>query len=128
MTEQAQKPTVKVNETPSAQVVAQAKAEVTIKDDQGRTIVLRKPPILTQYRIVEAMGDSAKNPVYMAMVMPIIFVSSIDGDGVELPTTKRQIEALIQRLDEHGMSAVTKGLEEHFGAQDPEAEKESLKK
>lgn len=128
MTEATTQPTLKVNDTPSAQVVAQAKAEITINDEQGRSIVLRKPPILAQYRIVEAMGDSAKNQVYMAMVMPIIFVSSIDGDGVELPTTKRQIEALIQRLDEHGISAITKAIEEHFGAQDPEAEKESLKK
>jgi hypothetical protein len=127
MTTEAKKPTLKVNDTPSEQVVAQAKAEVTITDEQGRSIVLRKPPILAEYRIVEAMGDSAMNAVYHAMVAPLIFVSSINGDEVELPTTKRQIEALIQRLDHDGIKAVNKSVQENWGVKDPEAEKDSRK-
>jgi hypothetical protein len=114
--------------TPSAQVVAKQMAEVVVTDTAGRTIKLKKPGVLTQFRLVEMMGDSAKNQVYMGMILPIIYVTSIDGDPVFTPTSKMQVEALIQRLDEHGVEAVMAGVTANFGGADPEADKEALKK
>lgn len=128
MTTEAKKPTLKVNDTPSEQVVAQARAEVSTEDALGRKITLRKPGVLAQYRLIEAIGDSASNRVYLAMVMPLNYVASIDGDPVEIPTTKRQIEALIQRLGDEGVDSVIAGVNAHFGIVDPEDEQESLKK
>lgn len=128
MSTEKKQPNLSVNDTPSAQVVAQARAEVSVKDDRGREIVLRKPGVLAQYRLIEAIGESASNRVYLAMVMPLNYVASIDGDSVDILTTKRQIEALIQRLGDEGVDAVIAGVNANFGIVDPEAEQESLKK
>ncbi len=113
--------------TPSAQLIAKAMQEVTVTDSTGRAIKLRKPGVLAQYRLVEVLGDSARNEVYMGMTMPLIYVSEIDGIAVSQPGTKLQVEALIQRLDEHGIGAVMDGVQEHFGKQNPEADKAAIK-
>lgn len=116
-----------VNPTPTEQVIAKASAEVTVHDARGRAITLKKPGVLAQYRLIEMMGDSAKNEVYMSVVTPLIFVSAIDGDAVAMPANKREVEALIQRLDEEGVAAVVNGVQEHFGQTDPEKDKAALK-
>lgn len=104
-----------VNPSPSAELIAKAQAEFTFNDGKGRSITLKKPGILSQFRIVEVVGELAKNEVYMAMVMPLIYVSAIDGDAVSFPSTKRELEALIQRLDEEGVEAVSIEASKHFG-------------
>jgi hypothetical protein len=127
-----QKVTVKPQRTaatPSEEVVRAATEEFSVTDARGRVITLKKPGVLAQYRLVEAMGsEAARNEVYMGMVLPIIFVTSIDGLHVPSPTNKAQIEGLIVRLDDDGIAAVAAGVQEHFGAQDPEADREALKK
>lgn len=112
--------------TASEQLINQAKAEVTITDAKGRAIVLRKPGVLAQFRLVEMLGASASNQAYMGMVLPLAFIGSIDGDPVTIGT-KRELEALIQRLDEAGVLAVASSVEKNFGEQDPEADKEAVK-
>jgi hypothetical protein len=119
---------VTINESaPSAQLIAKAIAEAVITDDRGRSIKLKKPGVLAQYRLIEILGETAKNQVYMGMVLPLIFVAEIDGEPVFQPSSKREVEALIQRLDEDGIAAVMAGVNAHFGASDPEADKAALK-
>lgn len=108
---------VKETDTPSQQVIRSATADVGIKDARGRAITLKKPGILAQYRLVEMMGESAANETYMNMVLPVLFVSAIDGEAVMTPNSKREVEALIQRLDEDGIAAVVNGVQDNFGAQ-----------
>lgn len=113
--------------TPSAQLIAQAAKEVIVTDSRGRSIKLRKPGVLAQFRLVEAVGpETAKNAVYMNMVMPIIYVAQIDGDPVSVPTTKREVEALIQRLDEDGVVVVSQGVQENYGQRDMDDDKAAL--
>ncbi|OJY23539.1 hypothetical protein [Pandoraea sp. 64-18] len=114
--------------TPSDEVVRAAVAEHSVQDATGRTLLLRKPGILAQYRLIEALGDSAKNEAYMGMVMPLLFVGAINGDAVPPLRTKSEVEALIQRLDDAGVEAVMLGVQAHFARQDPEADREALKK
>lgn len=117
-----------VNETPTEQIIAKANAEVSVTDDSGRVITLKKPGVLAQYRLVEVVGaEAAKNEVYMGMVLPLIFVSMIDGNTLQQPRTKGEVDALIQRLDESGIAAVMKGVQDNFGNADPEADKAALK-
>ena len=120
--------TVTINETPSAQVIAPTQAEYSVTDAQGRTIKLKKPAVLAQYRLVEALGASASNSAYMNMVLPLIYVVAIDEDVVYPAMKKSEVEALIQRLDEDGIQAVMEGVQEYFGKADPEADKQALKK
>ncbi|HCA26553.1 MAG TPA: hypothetical protein DEP05_02740 [Betaproteobacteria bacterium] len=119
---------VNVTLNPSEQIIAQANTEAVVDDENGRRITLKKPGVLAQYRLIEALGDAAKNDVYMGMVLPLIFVAAIDGDPVFQPASKREIEALIQRLDEAGVSAVMNGVSAHFGESDAEADQAALKK
>jgi hypothetical protein len=119
---------VKVSLNPSEQVIERANAEVTVTDARGRVIKLKKPGVLAQFRLIEALGDAAKNEVYTGMVLPLIFVTAIDDDPVYQPSSKREVEALIQQLDEDGIAAVLAGVQEHFGKADPEADKAALKK
>lgn len=101
--------------------------DVKVKTADGREITLRRPPVLAQLRLVDAIGDSAANRVYLAMCLPLIYVAQIDGQDVPVPETKKQVEALFQRLDEDGLAAVSKGVEDHF-KRDERAEVESAKK
>lgn len=112
---------------PSEQVVAQALQEIKITDSTGRNYVLRKPGVLAQFRLVEALGDTAANQTYMRMVLPLLFVASIDDEQLLPPIKKPQVEALIQRLGDEGIEAVLKGVADNFGAPDPEADKAAIK-
>lgn len=110
---------IEITEAPegaAAKIVAAAKAAVTVTDARGRAITLKKPGPWAQYELVEAAGDNATNKVWMGMVMPLIFVISIDGEPVVTPATKDEIKALVARLDEDGIDAVMNGAQEHFGS------------
>jgi hypothetical protein len=118
---------VTLNETtPTAQVVAKAAADVIITDGRGRAIKLRRPGVLAQFRLIETLGDTARNGVYVNMVLPLIYVSAIDDDSIIQFSKKSEIEALIQRLDEDGVAAVMEGVSEHFGKPDPATDKAKL--
>jgi hypothetical protein len=114
--------------TASQQIIEKALKETVITDGRGRKISLTTPGPLAQFRLIEAVGESAKNEVYMGMVLPLVFVSAIDGLPVPFPSTKAQLEALINRLDHDGIDAVMTAVNEMFGEQNPEADREALKK
>ncbi len=110
------------------ELMGHAAQEVVVTDAQGRKITLKKPGILAQYRLVEALGaERADNNRLYMMVMPLTYVAAIDGDPVVLPANYLQMEALIQRLDEAGLEAVMKGAEAHWGPADAEATRQALK-
>lgn len=99
----------------------------TVTDARGRILALKRPNVLAQYRLVDALGDSAANRVYLAMCVPVLYLSAIDEQPVSQPSTKREIEALIQRLDDDGLKALNDAIVEHFSTSD-QAEVTSAKK
>jgi len=103
------KPKITVK-TVSDEIITAANAVETITVGQ-MTIGLKKPGILSQYRIVEVVGESAKNQVYMGMIMPLLWVVEIDGHSEPLPSTKRELEALIQRLGEDSINAIMEHID-----------------
>jgi hypothetical protein len=100
-----------MGDTPSDQIVKAANRVFYTTDELGRRIGLKKPSVLSQYRLVELMGDSAKNQTLMAMILPVTFVVSIDEDPISFPGTRRELDALIQRVEEEGLRAVQTALE-----------------
>lgn len=114
--------------TPSQEAVAKSLRAVQVVDSTGRKITLKKPGVLAQFRLVEALGAVAENRVYMAMVLPLIYVCDIDGEPVTTVLRKSEVDALIQRLDEYGIESVMKAIQDNFTPPDPEADKDSLKK
>jgi hypothetical protein len=102
---------------PSQEIIAAAAAEVVVDDARGRKLTLKKPGLLAQFRITEAMGpDAAENGAYRAMCLPLLWVVAIDGDRVNPPSTKAEIEALIQRVEEDGFVAIQVGIGQHFSS------------
>jgi hypothetical protein len=114
--------------TPSERVVAKASATVQVQDARGRTITLKKPDVLAQFDLIEALGESAKNDVYVAMTLPLIYITKIDDHFVTTPTNKIQIRALIQQLGEDGVNCVMAGVQENFGGASVEGDKAAIKK
>lgn len=119
----AASPVLEINsQPPSEQMTAHVRTEFSVVDALGRRITLRKPNVLAQFKLVKMMGESAKNSAYMAMISPLTYVTAIDGDMVGLPVSERELEALIQRLDEAGFMAVVEGIQEHFGEKEENQE------
>jgi len=114
---------------PSKQVTRDANFQVTVEAADGRKITLRKPGVLAQFKMIEMLGGAAAaNQVFVNMVLPVTFVVAIDDDPVSRITTRAELDALIQRLDEAGVAKVMEAVPEHFGAQqDPEATKAAVK-
>jgi hypothetical protein len=114
-------------DTPSKELVKKAAEAVTIDTANGLTVTLKKPGVLSQFRLVKILGEAAKNQVYVGMVIPITFVTSINGVAVNYPNTEREIEAIITRLDEEGVTAVMQAVAENFGGESPDEQKAEVK-
>lgn len=102
--------------------------EVIVEDARGRVITLRKPSVLSTYRFIEALGKSADSETFCNMVMPLQYVIGIDEDLSVPLNTRRELDALIQRLDHDGIDAVMKGVAENFAPASPAEQKGELKK
>lgn len=117
---------------PSQRIINDAKRTVDIKDGQGRIFTLQKFDYLDQTRLVAAIGEErAQNKVYLGMVMPILFVKAIDGMPIPKIFTLNEIDALLIRLGETGMTAIIEGVIEHFpelGKLNEQEAKENIKK
>jgi hypothetical protein len=115
--------------TASEQLVAKAAASIEIPYAGGHKLVIRKPGVLAQYRLVEALGpEKSKNQTLVNMYLPLVYLASIDGDPVGSPANSLEVDAIVTALDEDGLNALMMGVEKHFGKQDPEADRVKLKK
>ena len=66
---------------------------------------------LDRLRLFKAIGPMlAQNPPYLGMAMLASSVTAIDDVPVPAPATESQIEALISRLGDTGISAVADAL------------------
>jgi hypothetical protein len=107
--------TVHKTETPTEAVVKAANETVTVIDARGRKIEIRKMRTLDRMRLFEVVGsDNAKNEQYFGYAALAWSVVSIDGEPIGRLTTKMQIEAVVQRLDDDGFLAVATGMSNHF--------------
>ena len=114
---------------PMQQVTRDANFQVVVDVGDGRKVTLRRPGVLAQFKMIEMLGPEASmNSVFVNMVFPITYVIAIDGEPVSRITTRPQLDALIQQLDEAGVKAVVEGVQAHFGGPaDPEATKAAVK-
>lgn len=122
------KVTVNAERTPSQELIAQAAAETNVTDSRGRVITLKKPGVLMQFRLVKMLGDAAKNQTYTNMVLPLMYVTAIDGASIIQPQNEMELEALIQRLDDDGVDCVMRGVFGTFGGETADEARDELKK
>ena len=109
--------------TPSGQIIKSANQLVYVTDSKGRKLGLRRLDFLEEFRIMETVGpELASNQTYMGMLNPLLFLAEIDGESVEIPRNKRQVEALIQRAGREGFSAVFEGVVKNFSSDQKDIE------
>lgn len=107
-------PAQTVVETPTQTIVRKANETHEIIDSLGRRIKIRKPGILDETKLIDLLGDSAKNIALMNYYPPLIYVSSIDDVPLFLGTTRRELDAALARLDREGIKAVGEGIQKYF--------------
>jgi hypothetical protein len=89
----------------------------TVEDSNGRKIAIRKLGALDRLRLFEMLGPSlSENALYLGYSMSAACVTEIDGVREAFPSSKKQIEIVIQRLGDEGLEAVTRGYRDNFSA------------
>jgi len=82
-----------------------------VTDTHGRRLELRKLSALDKLRLLKAAGAIlAQNQPWLGMAVLACSVASIDDIPVPLPYTESLIEGLVQRLGDHGITAVAAAL------------------
>ena len=95
----------------------------TVTDSRGRTIIVRKLRSLDRMKVFELNGaENAKNEPYLGYAVLAYAVSSIEGVPLPVPTTKIALEAVVKRLDDEGLLAVSKAFEKFNPASEQEAQ------
>lgn len=102
-------------ETPTQQVVKAAGKTTLVTDSLGRHIQIRKLNALQRMRLHEVVGSAAGNMQYMGIAGLAVCVTAIDGESIAFPTTKRELEAIVQRLDDEGLAAIGEGMQKMLG-------------
>ena len=106
-------------DTPTRQIVAAANERLTVTDATGRVIELQRPNALDRLRLFKAVGPVlAEHDRYLGLAILAACVTAIDGVPVPPVATENQIEALVQRLDDPGLTAVGNALEPDAEAAD----------
>ena len=84
----------------------------TVVDGQGRMLTLRQLNALDRLRLFKAAGpDLAQNAPWLGMAMLAASVVAIDTVPVPAPATEFQVEALVARLGDDGLAAISDALE-----------------
>ena len=113
---------------PSERITKAAYEGKEVIDAAGRVIRLRKPSLLDIYDLMKALGDDAKNTSCVGMAYNLLYVGLLDNSVFEAPKTYSEVRAALQRLDEHGLLAVTEGLAKYETAKSEQEAVESAKK
>ena len=96
---------------PAAQIVAAAQTTQDVADAAGRSLTVRKPGALDRLRLFKAAGAVlAVNPAWLGLATIAAAVVALDGVPLPFPASEAQVEALVQRLGDHGIAAVSATL------------------
>lgn len=108
--------------TPSQQIVAAAETQISTVDKQGRRLSVRRLMALDRLRLFKAAGPVlSQNQPWLGMAVLASSVTAIDDIPVPPPVTEQQIEALVAKLGDDGISAVA-GVIASWSESQPEIE------
>lgn len=96
-----------MSEAVSAQVIADGAPPESVTDKKGRVIGLRHLSALRKMQVSKAIGpDNSANSYYLGMSIVASHVTSIDGAPIPFPRNEKQVESIVDRLDDWGVEAV----------------------
>jgi hypothetical protein len=92
----------------------------------GMKMKIRKPRAVAQLRLISVVGaDDAKNQVYMSLVSPLLWIEEIDDEPVGMIMSKRELEALFERVGDDGLTAILERIAAQLQPAASEAESEA---
>jgi H2-forming N5,N10-methylenetetrahydromethanopterin dehydrogenase-like enzyme len=98
--------------TPSGRLLAEAARTYSAVDASGRRVSCRRLDALDRLRLFKALGaELSLNAPYLGMALLACSVTAIDDVPVPPPVTEEQLEALVRRLGDDGISAVSDALQ-----------------
>jgi hypothetical protein len=98
--------------TPSETIVAAARRRYEVVDSQGRHLTLRGLTALDTLRLFKAAGPVlAQNQPWISLATLAMSVTEIDGIPLPTPVTEAQIEAIVERLGDAGLTAIADALD-----------------
>jgi hypothetical protein len=105
---------------PSEALLAAARQDEVVRDAAGRRIALRRLGALDKLRLFEAAGPVLSgNDRWLGMAVLACSVTAIDDVPWPMPVNKQGIEAMVQRLGDDGIAAVSAALAPDDDAADP---------
>lgn len=97
-------------DAPSDEIVKSATGIAHHVDSRGRRIGVIKPSALMRMRLLRMLGKDAENGPLLGNCMLACLVREIDGEKIMMPNSYREIEVLVERLDDDGLAAVVEAL------------------
>ncbi len=98
-------------ETPTQRHLNSLNTTQTIQDPEGRSLTIRRLTALDKLRLFKAAGPAlCQNHLWLGMATLAASVAAIDDVPVPPPTTEGQIESLVSRLGDSGISAIAQAL------------------
>jgi hypothetical protein len=99
--------------TPTTSILASAAASEIVTDDDGRRLAIRRLTALDRLRLFKAAGPTlAQNQPWLGMALIASSVNAIDDVPIPTPANEAQIEAMVARLGDSGISAVAQALQQ----------------
>ena len=97
--------------TPASRVTVIDERRASVVDSKGRMIKVKKLSALDRVKLFRALGATdSENRMLGSYANTAASVVELEGAPVPFPSTSLQLDALIGRLDEHGLEAAIRGL------------------
>lgn len=101
--------------SPTQAVIAEAQRVAHVHDALGRRLGIVRVSAALRRRVLKAMSaENGDKPQLFIMALAAASCVEIDGERVPFPTTERQIDALIDRLEQEGLNAISGGWVQYF--------------
>ena len=71
-------------------------------------------------RFLEVIGAQTENPIYMGLATLAAAIASVNGEDIRFPSSKVQLEALVERFDDGLLDEVAAHYTEAFPSKSAE--------
>jgi hypothetical protein len=97
--------------TPKSNVTVLDARTATVRDSEGRLLKVRRLSAIDRVKLFRAMGAvDAENRAIGSYAATAVSVTAIDDMPVTFPQSSISLDALITRLDTHGLEAAVTAL------------------
>lgn len=108
-------------QTPTDKILAQKKTSNLpehVVDEDKRVFKLRVPEALDEFDLTAALGpEFSGNPGLVGMTGPLLYIESIDGVPLTMPSNIPEIRAAIKRVGSSGLRLVSKAVGDYYAAE-----------